>query len=94
MSFFWLENLNEKKRINQQEVEVLETTKRGTVLVCFKSETKEIYEIKAGKEIRSWSIEGEKRVINIIILATQIIQEQLFDHCCLREAKLKNIKEF
>lgn len=57
-SFFWFENMSEKRRLIPNEAEIIEGTADDTVLITFKGDTKTIYEYKGGKEIRSWAIDG------------------------------------
>jgi len=42
-SFFWFENMSEKKRIVQNEVELMEVGKSGNLLLCFKGDNKTVY---------------------------------------------------
>lgn len=37
--------------------------RNGDVLVCFKGDTKNIYEYRAGKEVRIHYVEGVKKII-------------------------------
>ncbi len=48
-SLFWFESMGEKKRILQNEVELMEVSRSGNILICFKGDTKTIYEYRSGK---------------------------------------------
>lgn len=55
-SFFWFENMSEKRRLYQAEADLMEPTLDDTLLVTFKGDTKSVFEFKGGKEIRRWDI--------------------------------------
>lgn len=61
-SLFWFENMGEKKRILQSEVELMEVSRTGNILLCFKGDTKNIYEYRSGKEVKVHPVEGQKKV--------------------------------
>lgn len=42
-SLFWFENMGEKKRILQSEVELMEVSRSGNILLCFKGDSKNIF---------------------------------------------------
>ena len=59
----------------QAEVEILESTRSGNILLTFKNDNKYIYEYRGGKEIRSHYIEGVKKIVkefktNYLIVVT------------------------
>lgn len=62
-SLFWFENMGEKKRILQSEVELMEVSRSGNILLCFKGDAKNIYEYRAGKEVKVHPVEGQKKVL-------------------------------
>ena len=41
--------MNEKKRIVQSEVEIMEVMKNGNIIISFKGDVKNIYEYRSGK---------------------------------------------
>ena len=55
--------MSEKRRIVQNEAETIESTADDSVLITFKGDNKNIYEYKGGKEIKSWVVDGEKKII-------------------------------
>jgi hypothetical protein len=61
-SLFWFENMGEKKRILQSEVELMEVSRTGNILICFKGDTKNIYEYRNGKEVKVHPVDGQKKV--------------------------------
>lgn len=41
----------------------MEIMKNGNIVICFKGDTKHIYEYRSGKEVRVHAVEGQKRII-------------------------------
>lgn len=67
--------MGEKKRILQSEVELMEVSRSGNILICFKGDTKNIYEYRSGKEVKAHPVEGQKKIIrefknNYLIVVT------------------------
>jgi hypothetical protein len=54
--------MGEKKRILQSEVELMEVSRSGNILLCFKGDTKNIYEYRSGKEVKAHPVDGQKKV--------------------------------
>lgn len=67
--------MGEKKRILQSEVELMEVSRSGNILICFKGDIKNIYEYRSGKEVKAHPVEGQKKIIrefknNYLIVVT------------------------
>ena len=67
--------MGEKKRILQSEVELMEVSRSGNILICFKGDTKNIFEYRSGKEVKAHPVEGQKKIIrefknNYLIVVT------------------------
>jgi hypothetical protein len=60
---FWFENLNEKKRIVQTEVEIMEVMRNGNIIISFKGDMKNLYEYRTGKEVKVHGVEGQKKMV-------------------------------
>lgn len=55
--------MGEKKRILQSEVELMEVSRSGNILLSFKGDSKNIYEYRSGKEVKVHPVEGQKKII-------------------------------
>lgn len=74
-NFFWIENMLEKKRILQSEVELMEVMRNGHIIVSFKGDAKNLYEYTLGKEVKTHLVEGQKKIIkefrnNYLVIVT------------------------
>lgn len=53
----------------------MEVSRSGNILICFKGDTKNIYEYRSGKEVKAHPVEGQKKIIrefknNYLIVVT------------------------
>jgi len=55
--------LNEKKRIVQTEVEIMEVMRNGNIIISFKGDMKNLYEYRSGKEVKVHAVEGQKKMV-------------------------------
>jgi hypothetical protein len=43
----------------------MEVSRSGNILLCFKGDTKNVYEYRSGKEVKAHPVEGQKKVHKI-----------------------------